>query len=136
MKVSNLKSQEKKKKAQKSDDNVSTQSVKMKKNPDIVFKVAELIRKRREESGLNQVELSKLSGVDQAYISRIERGMKPGFTFGIIAKLFTAMNISWSELDELKIKSNPTPENNKKLTRGERILLKVMKERKEKKENK
>lgn len=68
---------------------------------ELVEKVAQLIKSRREELGVSQVMLSKLSGVDRAYISRLERGMKPGFTFGIIAKLFTALQIKFAEIDSL-----------------------------------
>ena len=68
---------------------------------EIVQKVSALIKNRREELGVSQVMLSKLSGIDRAYISRLERGMKPGFTFGIIAKLFTALKIKFKEIDNL-----------------------------------
>ena len=68
---------------------------------ELVQKVAALIKRRREELGIGQVLLSKLSGVERAYISRLERGKRPGFTFGIIVKLFTSLQINFSEIDDL-----------------------------------
>ena len=68
---------------------------------ELVQKVAALIRRRREELGMGQALLSKLSGVERAYISRLERGKRPGFTFGIIVKLFTALKIDFATIDEL-----------------------------------
>jgi len=68
---------------------------------ELVQKVAALIKRRREELGIGQVLLSKLSGVDRANISRIERGKRPGLTFGIVVKLFTALKINFAEIDDL-----------------------------------
>ncbi|GAA0757685.1 helix-turn-helix domain-containing protein [Psychroflexus lacisalsi] len=68
---------------------------------ELVQKVAALIRIRREELGMGQVLLSKLSGVERANISRIERGKRPGLTFGIVVKLFTALKIDFAAIDDL-----------------------------------
>jgi len=68
---------------------------------DLVQKVAALIRTRREELGMSLSLLSKLSGVGKANISRLERGKRPGLTFGIIVKLFTALKIDFAAIDDL-----------------------------------
>jgi len=68
---------------------------------EMLNKVANFIKTRRTELGISQDLLSEMSGVERAYISRLERGKKPGFTFGIIIKLFKALNIKWAELDKL-----------------------------------
>jgi len=72
-----------------------------KNDTDLVQKVAALIRTRREELGMGQVLLSQLSGVERGNISRLERGKRPGLTFGIIVKLFTALKIDFAEIDDL-----------------------------------
>jgi HTH-type transcriptional regulator/antitoxin HipB len=41
-----------------------------------VTNYGDILRKRREELGLTQAELSRLSGVDQTVISRLESGEK------------------------------------------------------------
>ena len=68
---------------------------------ELVQKVAALIKTRREELGMSQALLSKLSGVEKAYVSRLERGKRPGFTFGIIVKLFTSLKINFATIDDL-----------------------------------
>jgi transcriptional regulator with XRE-family HTH domain len=79
-----------------------TNHVKIKESQtELVQKVAALIKERRLELEMHQSLLSKLSGVEVAYISRLERGLRPGFTFGIVAKLFTALKIDFAEVDKL-----------------------------------
>tara|TARA_B100001146_G_scaffold221179_1_gene231118 strand:- start:311 stop:559 length:249 start_codon:yes stop_codon:yes gene_type:complete len=68
---------------------------------EIVQKVAALIRNKRQGMGVSQMLLSEISGVEQSYISKLELGKKPGYTFGIVAKLFTALKIKFSEIDDL-----------------------------------
>ena len=72
-----------------------------KHNPPIVYKVAELIKQQRLKQNITQTQLSEISGVEQSYISKLELGKKPGYTFGIVAKLFTALKIKFSEIDDL-----------------------------------
>ena len=90
-----------KEKAQEDRTNKTKPNLDIKKHPDIVFKAINLVQQRRKELSISQVQLSKLSGVDQAYKSRIERGIRPNCSFGMIEKLFKALNIKWSELDEV-----------------------------------
>ena len=79
-----------------------TDNLEIKENEiDLVQKVAALMRTRREELGMSLSLLSKLSGVGKANISRLERGKRPGLTFGIIVKLFTALKIDFAEIDDL-----------------------------------
>lgn len=68
---------------------------------ELVQKVASLIRSRREELNISQSLLSEMTGIQRAYVSRLENGRRPGLTFGIVAKLFTALNIKFAEIDEL-----------------------------------
>jgi|GEM_PF-1952980 transcriptional regulator with XRE-family HTH domain len=72
-----------------------------KNDTDLVQKVAALIRTRRDELGMSLSLLSKLSGVERANISRLERGKRPGLTFLIVVKLFTALKIDFAEIDNL-----------------------------------
>jgi transcriptional regulator with XRE-family HTH domain len=79
-----------------------TDNLEIKENEmDLVQKVAALMKTRREELEMSQALLSKLSGVEKAYVSRLERGKIVGFTFGIIVKLFTALKIDFAEIDDL-----------------------------------
>ena len=79
-----------------------TEYLEIKENDtDLVQKVAALIRTRREELGMSLSLLSKLSGVERANISRIERGKRPGVTFVIVVKLFTALKIDFAAIDDL-----------------------------------
>jgi transcriptional regulator with XRE-family HTH domain len=79
-----------------------TDNLEIKENEmDLVQKVAALIKRRREELGIGQALLSKLSGVERANISRIERGKRPGVTFVIVVKLFTALKIDFAAIDDL-----------------------------------
>jgi transcriptional regulator with XRE-family HTH domain len=50
---------------------------------------------------MGQVLLSQLSGVERGNISRLERGKRPGLTFLIVVKLFTALKINFAEIDDL-----------------------------------
>ena len=59
---------------------------------DVIYMFAYFIKKRRKELGMTQVYLSELSGVEQDYISKMERGLKPGVTLGIAAKILTALD--------------------------------------------
>ena len=68
---------------------------------EIIKKIIELIKKKRLESKMSQSQLSRMSGVDQAYISRLEREQKPGVSLEMASRLMRALNIKWAELDEL-----------------------------------
>ena len=63
--------------------------------------VTQLLKQRRLEKGISMGLLSKLAGIDQGHISRIESGVKKHYTFGILAKLFVALDIRFSEIDKL-----------------------------------
>ncbi len=51
----------------------------------------------RKAKGLNQDELAKLSGVSQAHISRLERGLKNA-TWPILKNLAGALGVTVPEL--------------------------------------
>ena len=61
--------------------------------PSLKQKIALLLSKTREDSKLTQTQLSKLSGIDQGDISRIERGLGNP-TLHKIEKLFNSLGKS------------------------------------------
>lgn len=68
---------------------------------EITENVVEMMRQRRKAKGISQVLLSKISNVDQAHISRIERLERRDVTFSILAKLFFALEIKFAEIDDI-----------------------------------
>jgi len=56
-----------------------------------------LIRKKRIEKGLTQLELADAMNLDYQYISRMERGLISPTLFWM-KKLVTALNIPFSDL--------------------------------------
>jgi transcriptional regulator with XRE-family HTH domain len=56
-----------------------------------------LIRKKRIEKGLTQLELADAMNLDYQYISRVERGLISPTLFWM-TKLSSALNIPFSEL--------------------------------------
>ena len=69
----------------------------MPKRDPVLIAVGQNVRKRREALGLTQEALSDKAGLDQTYISGIERGLRnPGIIN--IAKLAKALKISVAEL--------------------------------------
>jgi transcriptional regulator with XRE-family HTH domain len=52
------------------------------------------LRPARLEKGWTQVQLARLSGVDQGMISRIENGQTRGVGFGIVERLAQALGVS------------------------------------------
>lgn len=69
----------------------------MQKRDTVLIALGQNVRKRREALGLTQEALSDKAGLDQTYISGIERGIRnPGIIN--IAKLAKALKISTAEL--------------------------------------
>ena len=69
----------------------------MQKRDPVLIALGQNVRKRREALGLTQEALSDKAGLDQTYISGIERGLRnPGIIN--IAKLAKALKISTAEL--------------------------------------
>ena len=56
------------------------------------------LKKIREERGLTQGELAKLSGISRVTINRIENGMQREIMVGNLNKLADALGCSVSEL--------------------------------------
>ena len=61
------------------------------------------LREEREKAKLTQVELSQLSGVSQAVISDIEKGITKNPRFDTVRKLATALGF---DLADLKVIDN------------------------------
>lgn len=59
------------------------------------------IRKIREEKGLSQEQLARISGVSASHIGYIENGEREP-TISILCKLAKALNVSLDELYEYK----------------------------------
>ncbi len=69
----------------------------MRKRDPVLIALGQNVRKRREALGLTQEALSDKAGLDQTYISGIERGLRnPGVIN--IAKLAKALEISMAEI--------------------------------------
>lgn len=69
----------------------------MRKRDPVLIALGQNVRKRREAFGLTQEALSDKAGLDQTYISGIERGLRnPGVIN--IAKLAKALEISMAEI--------------------------------------
>jgi len=64
----------------------------------------EAIRRRRRERGLTGRELARVSGVDQAVISRIERGLQADLLVGALVALARALD---APLDALVTGATP-----------------------------
>ena len=59
----------------------------------------DLIRKKREEKGLSQNQLSKLLGISQPYMNQIETGARNP-TFPLMMKICEVLEISMFEVPE------------------------------------
>ncbi len=70
-----------------------------------VSPIALRLRELRQKRGLTQVELSKLTGIDQGAISRIENGHTGGIEFDVLERLCDALNCQPWDL----LKRQPTP---------------------------
>ena len=68
---------------------------------EIVNKVSELIRQKRLKKGYSYKLLGEISGVDRTHIARIEQGLRPNYAFTMLARLFSALKIEYSEIDDL-----------------------------------
>ena len=62
------------------------------------LKLAEILKEKREEKGYSTRELGEIVGVSHAKISRIENGMRPNFSFLILAKLCNELEIDMMNL--------------------------------------
>ena len=62
------------------------------------LKLAEILKEKREEKGYSTRELGEIVGVSHAEISRIENGMRPNFSFLILAKLCNELEIDMMNL--------------------------------------
>jgi transcriptional regulator with XRE-family HTH domain len=62
------------------------------------MKFAEILFELRKKHNLSLRDLGKKSGVDHAYISRLERGGKTFPSFSVIRKLAEAMSLSIFDL--------------------------------------
>lgn len=63
----------------------------------VLSRLAESIRRRREQQGWSQYDLEDRSGLDQTYISLLESG-KPNPTFLVVLRLAGGLRISASKL--------------------------------------
>jgi transcriptional regulator with XRE-family HTH domain len=64
-------------------------------NYDLLTKVGELLRGMRQEAGLSQEQLQQVSGIDQADISRVERGVaERGPSLALITRMAHASGYS------------------------------------------
>jgi len=63
----------------------------------------------REHRGLSQSDLAEISGVGQAYISKLERDIAPNVAGIILGKLATALETSVDYL--LGLSDNPAPKS-------------------------
>lgn len=61
-------------------------------NENLREKIGNQIRRRREELGITQVQLSDLSGIDRANISKIERGTY-NISIDILSRISEALNL-------------------------------------------
>jgi transcriptional regulator with XRE-family HTH domain len=69
----------------------------MPKRDSVLLKLGSNLRKRREHLDISQETLAEKAGLDQTYISGIERGLRnPGIKN--VAKLAKALGFSTSEL--------------------------------------
>ena len=62
------------------------------------LKLAEILKEKREEKGYSTRELGEIIGVSHAEISRIENGMRPNFSFLILARLCKELEIDMMNL--------------------------------------
>lgn len=65
------------------------------------LKLAELLKEKREELEISTRDLAYQVGVSHTEISRIENGMRPHFSFVILAKLCKALKIDMINLIDL-----------------------------------
>ncbi|RDY58015.1 helix-turn-helix domain-containing protein [Flagellimonas nanhaiensis] len=55
--------------------------------------LAQFIKEKRIELEISQSSISRASGVDNAYISRIERGKKHRITVYMLVRILNALNL-------------------------------------------
>lgn len=62
------------------------------------LELAEVLKEKRQEKGYSTRELGEIVGVSHTEISRIENGMRPHFSFVILAKLCKELDIDMMNL--------------------------------------
>ena len=58
----------------------------------------ELLRARRKELHLTQVQLAAMTGISQSYISDMESGQHPNVTIATIRRIAAALKLDVAEL--------------------------------------
>ena len=58
-----------------------------------VIRIGELLWEGRRRAGLSQRQLASRTGVDQATISRLERGLTPFSRLALVARLFAELDL-------------------------------------------
>lgn len=61
------------------------------------IKLGDLIRRRRRELNMTQMELAKLIGVRDSYITKIEKGRNRG-SYLTLAKIAMVLKIAWQDM--------------------------------------
>jgi transcriptional regulator with XRE-family HTH domain len=55
--------------------------------------LAEEVKKLRDGRGLSQMELAKAIGVNQSFVSKVERGERPGIGADVLYRLCDALGV-------------------------------------------
>ncbi|MGN1295326.1 MAG: Dam family site-specific DNA-(adenine-N6)-methyltransferase [Bacilli bacterium] len=76
---------------------------------DTLFAVGNDIRNCRMEAGLSQEQLSLLSGIERAQLSKIEKGIVNGVTYNTIYKIYNALGMKIVAVKEKTIKIDVHP---------------------------
>jgi transcriptional regulator with XRE-family HTH domain len=61
---------------------------------DALKRIGKGVRAARQAHGVSQMQLERLSGVDQTTISRLENGLAPGFRLELLARIGLALSDS------------------------------------------
>jgi XRE family transcriptional regulator of biofilm formation len=61
-------------------------------------KLAAMLKMRREEKGLTQIDLAKRARVSQAYVASIEAGTRKNPSLAILQRLAKALGVPVAEL--------------------------------------
>lgn len=67
---------------------------------EVVQGIAQFIRKRRQEVNLSQWNVANSVGIDQAYFSRIERGLVQNLTIWMLVRILSALNVRLEFVDK------------------------------------
>lgn len=55
--------------------------------------LAQFIKDKRIEKEISQMDISRLSGIDNAYVSRIENGQKHRITVYMLVRILNTLNL-------------------------------------------